>query len=203
VIPGPGVVSPLSLPQVPETPPGPQAARYEVPAPKSIPEALGGPESPFPLGFEGISFDWGAADLVASRPWVVNEARLAPPLAYVYREAAYDAGTGRGDNPWLIDNSTFGVVEYHFQRDAQGLPVGPLHKVAFVFEVSLPKDAVAQVREAGEEKWGTVQTKQDAFQLSYDLWELPEAEVRFFYSPGGAVAESLEIVNRRVPATKR
>src|SRR5690606_35086210 len=104
----------------------------------------------FPTGFSHLSLSWTAEDLVRERPWVIHEGRLTPQLAYIYREAAYDVGTGRGDNPWLIANTIFGAVEYHFQRDQEGRPIGPLHKAIFLFEVSLPKDAVQKIREAGD-----------------------------------------------------
>lgn len=153
------------------------------------------------MGFEGIQFSWSAKDLIQHRPWVSNEGRLAPALSYIYREAAYDVGTGTGDHQWLIDNAIFGGAEYHFQRDIQGKPVGPLHKVIFLFETMLPEQATDKIREAAVSKWGSKgETLSDEFGLSYDRWKTPTAEVRLYYSPIGAIPEALEIINPAVPA---
>jgi hypothetical protein len=196
----PEIVAPGTAPA---PPPGEVPASYPAAPPKTIKAALGEKASPFPLGFEEISMSWRAEDLIRERPWVVNEGRIAPQLSYIYREAAYDAGTGRGDNPWLIANSVFGAVEYHFQRDAQGSPVGPLHKIIFLFELGLPKEAVQQIRAAGDAKWGEHKTELDPFQISFDRWAGPEGlDVLFHYSPGGSIAESLELLSETVPALK-
>jgi hypothetical protein len=172
------------------------------PAPKTIQEAFGPAGTLFPVGFEGVSLDWTASDLIKNRPWVSNEGDLAPHLSYMYREAAYGVATGQQNNKWLIENKIFGVVEYHFQRDNTGKPIGPLYKVVFIFEVRLPKEAVAQIREAGSSQWGEMKTAKDDFGLEFNQWSTPEADIHFYYSPSGAIAESIEIIHKDLAPIK-
>jgi hypothetical protein len=191
--------APMSIPLPPE---GKVELKYGVAAPGGVSGALGGKANPMPTGFENVLFSWTAADLVRERPWVVSESKLSPQLSFVYREAAYDTGTGRGDNAWLIANPIIGAVEYHFKRDTAGMPVGALHKIIFLLEANLPKDkSLDEIRYAGDAKWGKREKKLDQFQFPYDLWVSPkDFDVVFRYSSGETYAQAIELISKTTPA---
>ena len=60
--------------------------------------------------------------------------------------------------------------------------------------MSLPKGAVEQIREAASRKWGALEVTKDDFGLEYTRWKTETAEIRFYYSPTGAIPETIEII---------
>jgi hypothetical protein len=190
-------LSPGSLPSAQSSAPQP-TTNTSMPAsstvaPQNIQETFAA-GSLFPVGFTSVDLDWRAEDLIKHRPWVSNEGNFAPYLSYLYREASYGVATGQFNNQWLIDHKVFNSIEYHFQHDSTGKPTGPLHKVVFIFEVSLPKEAVEQIRKAASVQWGEFELTKDEFGLEFTRWKQENAEIRFYYSPTGSIPETIEII---------